>query len=105
MHFLNNGLEFEPIELWILAQSQDDNTVKWKERLIAVGAEGGFLVINSVIRGLTGLKNKNKKLNRTQNQALRILMERLLKEWAARLYIDKQSAKPKPQVYLKENIS
>ena len=86
-------------------QSLDNDPMQWKERIDNVRAEGDFLAISSLIRDLSGLKDKKKKLNRTQDQAFNILKERLLKEWAASLNVEQKSVQPKLLAYLQESVS
>jgi RNA polymerase-interacting CarD/CdnL/TRCF family regulator len=80
-----HGLENDPLE--------------WKERIDGVQTSGDFLAISSLVRDLAALKTK-KKLNRTQEQALSNLGDRLLREWAASLEVDAKSIRPMLQAYL-----
>ena len=88
LHSAPNGLENDPLQ--------------WKERIDDVQSDGDFLAISSLIRDLAALKTK-KKLNRTQDQALNNLEDRLLREWAASSEVDVKSIRPKLQAYLQES--
>ena len=78
----------------------DNDPIQWKERIDDVWADGDFLAISSLVRDLTALKTK-KKLNRTLDQALYKLENRLLREWAASLEVDVKSIRPRLRAYLK----
>lgn len=78
----------------------DNDPIQWKERIDDVLTDGGFLAISSLVRDLTALKTK-KKLNRTLDQALYKLENRLLREWAASLEVDVKSIRPRLRAYLK----
>ena len=78
----------------------DNDPIQWKERIDDVLTDGGFLAISSLVRDLTALKTK-KKLNRTLDQALYKLENRLLREWAASLEVDVKSIQPRLRAYLK----
>jgi len=80
----------------------DNDPIQWKERIDDVLTDGDFLAISSLIRDLTALNTK-KKLNRTQDQALNSLKDRLLMEWAASLEVDVKSIRPKLRDYLQES--
>jgi len=82
----------------------DNDPIQWKERIDDVLTDGDFLAISSLIRDLTALNTK-KKLNRTQDQALNSLKDRLLREWAASLEVDVKSIRPKLRAYLQESIT
>ena len=82
-----NSLEIDPLE--------------WKQRIDDVQTSGDFLDISSLVRDLSILKT-TKKLNRTQEQALNNLEDRLLREWAASLDVEIKSIRPIFQTYLKE---
>jgi len=78
----------------------DNDPIQWKERIDDVLTDGGFLAISSLVRDLTALKTK-KKLNRTLDQALCKLENRLLREWAASSEVDVKSIRPRLRAYLK----
>jgi RNA polymerase-interacting CarD/CdnL/TRCF family regulator len=78
----------------------DNDPIQWKERIDDVLTDGDFLAISNLIRDLTALNTK-KKLNRTQDQALNSLKDRLLREWAASLEVDAKSILPRLRAYLK----
>jgi RNA polymerase-interacting CarD/CdnL/TRCF family regulator len=80
----------------------ENDPIQWKERIDDVWADGDFLAISSLVRDLTALKTKN-KLNRTQDQALTNLKDRLLREWAASLKVDEKSIRTKLRGYLRES--
>ena len=80
----------------------DNDPIQWKERIDDVLTDGDFLDISSLIRDLTALNTK-KKLNRTQDQALNSLKDRLLREWAASLEVDAKSIRPRLRAYLQES--
>jgi RNA polymerase-interacting CarD/CdnL/TRCF family regulator len=80
----------------------ENDPIQWKERIDDVLTDGGFLDISSLIRDLTALNTK-KKLNRTQDQALNSLKDRLLMEWAASFEVDVKSIRPKLRAYLQES--
>lgn len=80
----------------------DNDPIQWKERIDDVWADGDFLAISSLVRDLTALKTKN-KINRTQDQALTNLKDRLLREWAASLKVDEKSIRIKLRGYLRES--
>ena len=80
----------------------ENDPIQWKERIDDVWADGDFLAISSLIRDLTALNTK-KKLNRTQDQALTSLKDRLLMEWAASLEVDVKYIRPKLRAYLQES--
>ena len=80
----------------------DNDPIQWKERIDDVLTDGGFLAISSLVRDLTALNTK-KKLNRTQDQALNSLKDRLLREWAASLEVDAKSIRPRLRAYLQES--
>lgn len=83
-------------------QELANDHLEWKERIDDVQADGDFLAISELVRDLSVLKAK-KKLNRTQGQALKILEDRLLREWAASSEVEVNSIRPKFQGYLKES--
>jgi len=83
-------------------QGVNDDIFQWKERIDRVQDIGDFLAISNLVRDLSVLK-KVKKLTRTQDQALNNLRERLLKEWAASLDVDKESIQPKLEACLRES--
>ncbi len=76
----------------------------WKERIEDIRAEGKFLEICTLLRDLTILKTI-KKLNRTQEQALNSLEDRLTREWAGSLKMPTNSIRPKIQAYLEKSKS
>ena len=80
----------------------ENDPIQWKERIDDVLTDGGFLDICSLVRDLTALKTKN-KLNRTQDQALTNLKDRLLREWAASLKVDEKSIRTKLRGFLRES--
>jgi RNA polymerase-interacting CarD/CdnL/TRCF family regulator len=80
----------------------ENDPLQWKERIDDVQTDGDFLAISSLVRDLAALKTK-KKLNRTQDQALNNLEDRLLREWAASLEVDAKSIRPRLQAYLQES--
>ena len=80
----------------------ENDPLQWKERIDDVQTAGDFLAISSLVRDLAALKTK-KKLNRTQDQALNNLEDRLLREWAASLEVDAKSIRPRLQAYLQES--
>ena len=84
------NLEFDPVQ--------------WKDRIDEVQKGGGFLAVTSLVRDLAGLKLQ-KKLTRTQDQALNNLEERLLQEWAASLDVDLNSIRPEIKAYIQEGNS
>jgi RNA polymerase-interacting CarD/CdnL/TRCF family regulator len=79
----------------------ENDPLQWKERIDDVQADGDFLAICGLVRDLTALKTM-KKLNRTQDQALNNLQDRLLREWAASLEVDAETILPMIQAYLHE---
>ena len=80
----------------------ENDPIQWKERIDDVLTDGDFLAISSLVRDLTALKTKI-KLNRTQDQALTNLKDRLLREWAASLEVDAESIRPRLRAYLQES--
>ena len=83
-------------------QGLANDQFEWKRRIDKVKTDGDFLAISELVRDLSVLKAK-KKLNRTQDQALKILEDRLLREWAASSEVDVNSIRPKFKAYLKES--
>jgi len=83
-------------------RSFENDPLQWKERIDDVQTKGDFLAISGLVRDLAALKMK-KKLNRTQDQALNNMEERLLKEWAASLEVDAKSIRPMLHAYLQES--
>jgi RNA polymerase-interacting CarD/CdnL/TRCF family regulator len=80
----------------------EDDSLQWKERIDDVQTDGDFLAISTLVRDLAALKTKQ-KLNRTQDQALNNLEERLLREWAASLEVDAKSIRPRLHAYIQES--
>jgi len=80
----------------------ENDRLQWKERIDDVQANGDFLATSSLIRDLSSLKTK-RKLNRTQDQALKKLQNRLFSEWAASAKVDKKSIQSMVQAYLQES--
>jgi RNA polymerase-interacting CarD/CdnL/TRCF family regulator len=80
----------------------EDDPIEWKERIDEVKTDGDFLAVSSLVRDLAALKTK-KKLTLTQTQALKILEDRLLREWAASLDVDAKSIRPRLRAYLRES--
>ena len=80
-------------------QDLENDPRQWKSRIDDVQSEGDFLAISSLVRDLSALKKK-KKLNRTQEQALKNLEGRLLKEWAASVKIGVNSIRSLLKTYL-----
>jgi RNA polymerase-interacting CarD/CdnL/TRCF family regulator len=85
-----HGFEYDPLQ--------------WKERIDDVQTDGDFLAISRLVRDLAALKTK-KKLNRTQDQALNNLEDRLLREWAASIEVDPKSIRPRLHAYLQESYA
>lgn len=83
-------------------QDLEIDPIQWKERIDETQTEGGFLAISKLVRDLSALK-KQKKLNRTQDQALNNLKNRLLREWAAGLEVDVDTIRPQLRAYLQES--
>ena len=79
----------------------ENDLLQWKERIDEVQSDGDFLAISKLVRDLSALKAK-KKLNRTQDQALNNLEDRLINEWAAGLGVDVISIRPRLKAYLQE---
>jgi RNA polymerase-interacting CarD/CdnL/TRCF family regulator len=79
------GLEFDILE--------------WNERIQDVVRNGDFLATSSLVRDLSALKTR-KKLNRTQEQALANLEERLLVEWSASMGVEVRTIRTKLKAYL-----
>jgi RNA polymerase-interacting CarD/CdnL/TRCF family regulator len=79
------GLEFDILE--------------WNERIQDVVRNGDFLATSSLVRDLSALKTR-KKLNRTQEQALANLEERLLVEWSASMGVEVRTIRTKLRAYL-----
>lgn len=75
---------------------------QWKERVDDVLDDGSITAISGLVRDLTALKSQQ-RLNRTQDQALNQLKDRLLREWAASLNVDASTIRPKLNAYLKES--
>lgn len=71
---------------------------QWNERIEEVVRNGDFLAISGLVRDLSALKI-TKKLNRSQEQALTNLEDRLLVEWAASLGVEAKSFRPKLRAY------
>ena len=82
--------------------SLENDPLQWKERIDDVQTKGDFLEISSLIRDLVALKSK-KKLNRTQDQALKNMEERLLAEWAASLEVEPKTIRPILHTCLEES--
>ena len=80
----------------------ENDHIQWKERIDEVKTDWDFLAISSLIRDLAALKTK-KKLSLTQDQALKNLKERLIREWAASLDVDTISIRTKIRAYLRES--
>ena len=80
----------------------DIDQLQWKERIDRVQRDGDILAISNLLRDLAILKITG-KLNRTQDQALKNLKDRLLIEWAASLSVDTKSIQPRLQAYLQES--
>jgi RNA polymerase-interacting CarD/CdnL/TRCF family regulator len=80
----------------------ENDHLQWKERIEDIQTNGDLNAISSLVRDLSALKTK-KKLNRTQDQALKKLENRLLREWAASLEVDVKSILPSFKAYLKES--
>jgi len=76
--------------------------LQWKEQIDSVQRDGDILDISTLIRDLAVLKITG-KLNRTQDQALKNLEKRLLREWAASIGVEVNSIRPRFQTYLKES--
>jgi RNA polymerase-interacting CarD/CdnL/TRCF family regulator len=83
-------------------QALENDQLQWKERIDDVQTDWDFLAISTLVRDLSALKTK-KKLNRTQEQALKNLEGRLLREWATSLDVDIKSIRPRFKAYLKES--
>lgn len=77
----------------------ENGTLEWKERIDDVQDNGGFLDISRLVRDLFGLKT-HKRLNRTQQQALINLQNRLLMEWSATVNVSEKTIKSKLKTYL-----
>jgi RNA polymerase-interacting CarD/CdnL/TRCF family regulator len=80
----------------------ENDPIQWKERIDEVKTDGDFLAVSSLVRDLAALKSK-KKLTLNQTQALKILEDRLLREWAASLDVDAKSIRPRLRAYLRES--
>lgn len=85
-------------------RSLENDPLQWKERIDDVKTRGDFLAISGLVRDLAALKLK-KKLNRTQDQALNNMEERLLEEWAASLEVEPKTIRPILHAYLEESNS
>jgi CarD family transcriptional regulator len=83
-------------------QGLENDQREWQEQINNVQTDGDFLAISGLVRDLSVLKAK-KKLNRTQDQALKTLENRLLREWAASSEVEVNSIRPKFQAYIKES--
>jgi RNA polymerase-interacting CarD/CdnL/TRCF family regulator len=75
-------------------KNMDEDHLQWKKRIDEIQSNGDFLATSRIIRDLNGLKVR-KKLNRTQDQALKNMKERLLREWAASANVEKNTIRPK----------
>jgi RNA polymerase-interacting CarD/CdnL/TRCF family regulator len=80
----------------------ENDPLQWKERIDEVKTNGDFMAISSLVRDLAALKSK-KKLTLNQTQALKILEDRLLREWAASLDVDAKSIRPRLRAYLRKS--
>ena len=80
-------------------QDIENDPIQWKERIDDVVADGSIVAISTLVRDLNALKMQ-KSLNRTQDQALNNLKNRLLREWAASMGVDSNSIRPTLQTYL-----
>ena len=83
-------------------QGLDGDQLHWKERIDLVQSDGDFLAISSLVRDLDALKN-TEKLTQIQNNALKTLENRLLREWAASSEVEVRSIRPKFQAYFNES--
>jgi RNA polymerase-interacting CarD/CdnL/TRCF family regulator len=82
----------------------ENDPIQWKERIDDVVADGSIIAISTLVRDLNALKMQ-KNLNRTQDQALSSLKDRLLREWAASMEVDANSIRPTLQAYLNKSNS
>lgn len=82
----------------------ENDPTQWKERIDDVVADGSIIAISTLVRDLNALKMQ-KNLNRTQDQALNNLKDRLLREWAASMKVDANSIRPTLQAYLNKSNS
>lgn len=73
---------------------------EWRQRIEEVQAAGDFLAICRLVRDLSILKSE-RTLNRTQDQALNRLIDRLLQEWAASSGVDMEVLRLTFQSYIK----
>jgi len=80
----------------------ENNSFQWKQRIDEVKTNGDFLAISSLVRDLAALKTK-KRISSIQSQALNILKDRLIREWAASLEVNAVSIRSRIRAYLRES--
>ena len=89
------------IELQNSDLSLDPDRMYWKERIEDVKENGGLVAISQLVRDLTLLRTL-RRLNQTEEGALNLLTERLLREWSACVHKDIDRIRPTLKAYLME---
>jgi len=76
----------------------------WRERIKQVKCDGDILSISKLVRDLSSV-HVLRKLNQTEENALKLFEERLVREWASIVQQDVENVRPKMEACIEESMA
>jgi len=97
-----NHLQRAVEELTNANQTLEEDRKLWKQRIETVKSDGNLVQISKLVRDLTLLRTQ-RRLNQTEETALKTLTERMLQEWSATSNRDIEILRPTLNSYLQDS--
>jgi len=98
----SNHLQQAIEELSNVDQDLEEDRKLWKQRIEEVRSEGNLIEMSQLVRDLT-LLSTQRRLNQTEETALKSLMERMLQEWSAASSRDIDTIRPTLNSFLQDS--